>query len=146
MVLHCPKCGLQHIDAPKPCAAELCERGCCQPEECTAWTNPPHRSHLCHGCGHIWRPADVPTNGVAAVKTKGANDSPVETVAAPAVSEDFLIFPRVLTDRELVTAQGALCDANWDATECFQARLIELYRVTRHRVDAMLASLAATAR
>src|SRR5574340_600312 len=23
------------------------------------WDNPPHRSHLCHGCGHIWRPADV---------------------------------------------------------------------------------------
>lgn len=39
---------------------------------------PSHRSHLCRpedgGCGHIWRPADVPTNGVAAVKTKGKRD------------------------------------------------------------------------
>lgn len=59
MVLHCPRCNKQHIDVPND-----------------SWTNPPHRSHLCHGCGFIWRPADVPTNGVQAVKTKGQNDSP----------------------------------------------------------------------
>lgn len=83
MVLHCPACGMQHIDAPKPCDMGMgCEQaGVCyasavgQPERCTAWDNPPHRSHLCHGCGHIWRPADVPTNGVQAVKTRGKNDS-----------------------------------------------------------------------
>ena len=71
MVLHCPKCGMQHIDKPESpkhtnainSLAGLPARG--------LWTNPPHRSHLCHGCGHIWRPADVPTNGVAAIKTKG---------------------------------------------------------------------------
>ncbi len=68
MVLHCPKCGLQHIDAPD--------------ERTHGWRNEPHRSHLCHGCGHIWRPADVPTNGVAAVATKGKADSPI---AAPVV-------------------------------------------------------------
>lgn len=56
MVLHCPKCHLQHIDET---------------------TSACHRSHLCHGCGHIWRPADVPTNGVAAVKTRGSFDSPI---------------------------------------------------------------------
>ncbi len=50
MVLPCPKCGLLHIDAPEPSSG---------------WDNPPHKSHLCHGCGTIWRPADVPTNGVA---------------------------------------------------------------------------------
>jgi len=61
MELHCPQCGLQHIDAPN------CKEG---------WTNPPHRSHLCSQCGYIWRPADVPTNGVLAVKTAGKNDSP----------------------------------------------------------------------
>lgn len=65
MVLHCPACGLQHIDAP----------GMNSEVDNHAWDNPPHRSHLCHGCGHIWRPADVPTNGVAAVKTKGKADS-----------------------------------------------------------------------
>lgn len=77
MILHCPACGMQHIDAPMT-DAQYTERlhesswwecGGDKPER---WTNPPHRSHLCHGCGHIWRPADVPTNGVAAIKTRGA--------------------------------------------------------------------------
>ena len=41
------------------------------------WDNPPHRSHLCHNpdCKYVWRPADMPTNGVKAIKTKGKNDS-----------------------------------------------------------------------
>ncbi|WP_439586947.1 hypothetical protein [Hydrogenophaga sp.] len=69
MVLFCPNCGKQHIDAPE------------QVNEARpvlyadAWTNPAHRSHLCHDCGCIWRPADVPTNGVASVKTKGSADT-----------------------------------------------------------------------
>lgn len=52
MVLHCPKCNEQHVDRPDP------EGG---------WTNPPHRTHLCGNalCGHLWRPAGVPTTGVA---------------------------------------------------------------------------------
>lgn len=85
MVLHCPKCGVQHIDASEP-PVEF-EPGAAQ------WSNPPHRSHLCHGCGHIWRPADVPTNGVKAVKTKGKADSPIaarapaDSVTAPAGGE-----------------------------------------------------------
>jgi hypothetical protein len=68
MVLHCPSCGLQHIDAPD--------------DRTTGWVNPPHRSHLCHGCGHIWRPADVPTNGVAAIATKGKADHPLQVSGA----------------------------------------------------------------
>lgn len=91
MVLRCPKCGAQHIDkAEEPPrlrngdVAHGCE--CCDGEdECTCpgwkpswWTNPPHRSHLCHFCRHVWRPADVPTNGVKAVKTIGKADSPIE--------------------------------------------------------------------
>lgn len=78
MVLHCPACGLQHIDAPEPLFES--EPGAAQ------WSNPPHRSHFCHGCGHIWRPADVPTNGVAAVKTTGKADSPI-THPAPQAQE-----------------------------------------------------------
>jgi len=70
MVLFCPKCGVQHIDAPD--------------ERTPDWTNPPHKSHLCHGCGFIWRPADVPTNGVAATKTKGSRDG--DAIAAAAAS------------------------------------------------------------
>lgn len=60
MVLHCPSCGLQHVDAPEP------EAG---------WFNPPHRSHKCHGCGSVWRPADVATVGVARIATRGAADT-----------------------------------------------------------------------
>lgn len=74
MVLHCPNCGLQHIDAPEEdshAASDGTE---------TRWMNPPHRSHLCHACDYVWRPADVPTNGVRAVKTAGKADSPIRAV------------------------------------------------------------------
>lgn len=62
MLLWCPApgCGAQHIDAPEPE---------------TGWTNPPHRSHTCHACGAIWRPADFTTTGVAAILTKGKADT-----------------------------------------------------------------------
>lgn len=36
---------------------------------------PPHKSHLCHACGCIWRPADVPTNGVEQIQTRGRKDN-----------------------------------------------------------------------
>ncbi len=55
MLLWCPVCHLQHIDEPSP-----------------TWANPPHRTHLCLGCGHLWRPAEVATNGVLALAEKGA--------------------------------------------------------------------------
>jgi hypothetical protein len=58
IVVFCPACDTQHVDAPSE-----------------GWGNPPHRSHLCAFCGHVWRPADVPTNGVAAVKTRSERDS-----------------------------------------------------------------------
>jgi len=76
MVLHCPLCRTQHIDAPE-------ERDALKEFKRTPepWTNPPHRSHLCARCGHIWRPADVPTNGVAKIKTRGKADS---RIAEPA--------------------------------------------------------------
>lgn len=59
MVLHCPMCLVQHVDEPS-----------------ATWDNPPHRSHQCQNCGHIWRPADVATTGVPAIETKGQVDSP----------------------------------------------------------------------
>ncbi|CAJ6390108.1 Uncharacterised protein [Burkholderia pseudomallei] len=69
MLLFCPKCGVQHVDAP-----EKASEG--HPVlYADAWTNSPHRSHLCHACGTIWRPADVPTNGVAAIQTRGKADT-----------------------------------------------------------------------
>lgn len=70
MILHCPACGMQHVDGQ-----EITDTTSLISE--VTWNNPPHRSHLCAGCGHIWRPADVPTTGVAAIQTKGKNDSPL---------------------------------------------------------------------
>lgn len=83
MLLFCPNCGEQHVDEAAP---DICED--CGIEElfhsaesavnkCAAfnpWLNPPHKSHRCKSCNWVWRPSDVPTNGVAAIKTKGAND------------------------------------------------------------------------
>lgn len=60
MVLHCPSCGLQHIDKPDP------DNG---------WHDPDHRSHQCQGCGAIWRPADVPTKGAERIATRGKADT-----------------------------------------------------------------------
>ncbi len=84
MMLHCPKCGMQHVDGPEGqfYPGHTAEESVEVNKHYGLWTNPPHKSHLCHGCEHIWRPADVPTNGVAAITTKGKADSPV--VAAPA--------------------------------------------------------------
>jgi hypothetical protein len=69
LVLHCPRCGTQHIDEPAP-----------------GWDNPPHRSHACQkpGCLCVWRPADVPTTGVAAIATAGKADNwaPGDTILA----------------------------------------------------------------
>ncbi|MBQ1761965.1 MAG: hypothetical protein IIZ92_03575 [Aquincola sp.] len=82
MVLHCPACGMQHIDGP-----EVTLNKCIYSDP--DWDNLPHRSHKCDGCGHIWRPADVPTNGVAAVTTKGKADSPIAARASqPTPAQD----------------------------------------------------------
>jgi hypothetical protein len=50
MVLLCPNCGKEHVDRPEPG---------------TVWNNPPHAKHLCHFCGHLWKPYPYWTNGVA---------------------------------------------------------------------------------
>jgi hypothetical protein len=73
MLLYCPDCGLQHVDAPQPGEN---------------WTNPPHRSHECQHCGTVWRPADVATTGVEKIATAGKNDtSPVDRGFAAPVAE-----------------------------------------------------------
>jgi hypothetical protein len=91
MVMHCPKCGLQHIDRPDPHTKTCLTPGgegddiCICPEG--HWTNPPHKSHLCRkedgGCGHVWRPSSTHyTNGVQAVEP-GKNDSPLVPPLGP---------------------------------------------------------------
>lgn len=78
MILHCPECHLQHIDEAEPDVCEKCghskalhypdhydecyECGC---TDFTAWLNPPHRKHRCHGCNHVFKPALINTTGVA---------------------------------------------------------------------------------
>lgn len=50
MLLWCPRCNQKHVDQPKG-----------------EWTNPPHATHTCQGCGLLWRPSNVDTNGVSAL-------------------------------------------------------------------------------
>jgi hypothetical protein len=101
MVLHCPKCHTQHIDKDNSdeIRIEAAERGIDREGDRAwenwidehEWTNPPHRSHLCHQCGHIWRPADVPTNGVQAIKTRGKADKDIETTFTPIAERDDVL-------------------------------------------------------
>lgn len=76
MILFCPFCGTQHIDAEEDhkdgCALNVNPHAC----NCDRWSNPPHRSHQCRSCSHVWRPADVPTTGVSEIATHGEHDSP----------------------------------------------------------------------
>lgn len=65
MILYCPACGTQHVDA-----AESPGEDGMMP----VWENPPHRTHKCGVCEMTWRPADVPTIGVAQLKTRGTDD------------------------------------------------------------------------
>lgn len=83
VVLWCPSCGKQHIDEPETCP--VCHGDCagmnppmgyCPAKEKKLWTNPPHKSHKCVGCGTIWRQFDFPTNGVHETLTSGENDTP----------------------------------------------------------------------
>ena len=90
VMLFCPKCGELHVDRATPEVCETCGHMehmhdltvsslCCSQPACEclafkAWLNPPHKSHRCGNCNFVWRPADVPTNGVAHAKTKGEND------------------------------------------------------------------------
>lgn len=52
MLLFCPRCHGQHIDAPK------------LPD----WTNPPHATHTCAFCGLLWRPSNRNTTGVLIIE------------------------------------------------------------------------------
>ncbi|MES2347078.1 MAG: hypothetical protein V4641_05845, partial [Pseudomonadota bacterium] len=76
MILHCPSCGLQHIDAPETHHLDRAlDEASLDGSYSASWDNPPHRSHLCHGCGTVWRPADVATTGVSSIETKGKADT-----------------------------------------------------------------------
>lgn len=66
MILFCPKCGHQHVDAG-------------------GFEKIPHRTHACEKCNYFWRPADVDTVGVAEINTQGESDDiPIRNYAASA--------------------------------------------------------------
>jgi hypothetical protein len=90
LLLFCPRCGHQHVDEARPHVCETCGKGqnACGCVTFTAWLNPPHKSHRCEACNHVWRPADVPTNGVAAIQTKGKNDG--TATPSNAINNDLL--------------------------------------------------------
>lgn len=94
MILHCPHCKKQHIDAPETTWKEALEAtGRTVPPEAEEahkqkWTNPPHKSHLCHWCQTVWRPAAVPTNGVMHIEP-GKNDTWPDTRAARALGTEL---------------------------------------------------------
>lgn len=66
MVLYCPKCGTLHIDQGIWATTRI------------------HRSHLCASCGHIWRPHDKATVGVAIPSSGGVAQKPSSNVEASA--------------------------------------------------------------
>ncbi|RQS85137.1 hypothetical protein [Burkholderia seminalis] len=99
MLLFCPRCGTQHVDAPETEPGRLISSGpnagrAVAPK--VTWDNPPHRSHLCHACGIVWRPADVATVGVESIETRGKADTWTESTpwighnrpAAPAPADE----------------------------------------------------------
>lgn len=75
MILYCPACHTQHIDKPADPCQECPGGNCMCVVQREKWTNPPHRSHLCANCGCVWRPADVCTNGVESIATRGVKDT-----------------------------------------------------------------------
>ncbi len=109
MMLWCPKCGHQHIDAPEG-----------------DWTNPPHRSHLCHNCNHIWRPAEIFTNGVLFVVCGSSDSERPKQNALQAKAE--------LCDRMGIAVSKAInelcCDPKCHPTNAgLEAMLAELRRL-----------------
>lgn len=96
VVLHCPACKLQHIDG----------------YEDSGWTNPPHHTHKCHGCGVLWTPADTNTNGVRAVKPGSSATWPTPDLTLFAAdrlptrcSDGFTWHPDIpeIGDEEIIT-------------------------------------------
>jgi len=96
LILHCPSCGRQHIDAA---------------DAKSGWDNPPHRSHLCANCGCVWRPADVPTNGVASIATRGRADSWRVGSLAPidAITDDVALVAAKSAHDQSVQASNCDC-------------------------------------
>ncbi|MGS1028796.1 hypothetical protein [Burkholderia glumae] len=126
ILLFCPRCGTQHIDRPESHAEADASIGL-QIKEVVTWTNPPHRSHMCHACGCIWRPADVATVGVKAIETRGKADTwegmpGVPSMPAQAVAADGAAMGKPSEIERVIEERN---DA-WAATEAFETDLAEI--------------------
>ena len=136
MILHCPACGLQHIDKADPD-----DHAHAAPDGSESrWTNPPHRSHLCHGCGHIWRPADVCTVGVERIETKGRNDSPAVIASGCVLVK--LDDGKLWSFLRSVLSQGGCIWADYQksSSELYSARLDAAAAERATELRAMLAA------
>lgn len=108
MILFCHSCGLQHIDAPQP------EKG---------WTNPPHRSHECQGCGLIWRPADIETTGVYNIQTRGKNDSAIMPTPSPVAPDRSALRGKLKQIGALAENPHWTTDRRWKIAQLAQDAL-----------------------
>jgi hypothetical protein len=122
MLLFCPRCGTQHIDKEEwSDDPHDIEQG-----QMRVWSNPPHRSHLCHACDLIWRPADVATTGVASVQTHGKADT--WTPDMPWTGHNRPVAPVVLTDQQkvdrdlLLYGESFMLDGKHIPVECVTVR------------------------
>jgi hypothetical protein len=110
ILLFCPNCAEQHVDEAKPEVCETCgyKQVGCSCAEFTAWLNPPHKSHRCNYCNHVWRPADAPTNGVAAIQSKGQRDGDVRPRCQAQLAEANANIESLDTALENSAAEGIL--------------------------------------
>ncbi|HEX8564103.1 MAG TPA: hypothetical protein VF648_00445 [Pyrinomonadaceae bacterium] len=141
ILLFCPRCNEQHIDEASPEICELCGHGksdhfnagernvCgggldgdendCKCDGFVAWLNPPHKSHRCKFCNHVWRPSDYPTNGVAAIEAKGKaehsrNTRPCNFNIGAEINKDDSFYKKLVTrgleNPETLRAAGNIAD------------------------------------
>lgn len=109
MLLYCPMCGAQHIDQEEGGFVHN-EHGSAVGDLIISWSNPPHRSHLCQSCGTIWRPADVATNGVKKIETRGKADTWEATLSTSSMALNSMT-PHQFVMQELYEFQEATgCD------------------------------------
>lgn len=82
MIIYCPECKNMHIDAETPLICKDCgchfdkhgeevdgdgRHACENCEACNEfrpWLNDPHKRHRCAFCNHVFKTANVATNGV----------------------------------------------------------------------------------
>jgi len=74
LLLWCPKCGARHIDTG-------------------AFAEKHHHTHACQTCGLVWRPAIVPTVGVAFLPGFKNMDPPAPAASSAAVDNSDIVMP-----------------------------------------------------